>query len=62
MAALGYKEKGMNETVDVYPEKYEGILKATHEIGFPQLSENPLPFTKCHSPLATNGILFKSCE
>ena len=29
----------MNETVEVYPKQYAAILKATNEIGFPQLSE-----------------------
>ncbi|HAS6244560.1 O-methyltransferase [Vibrio vulnificus] len=32
----------MNETVEVYPKQYEAILKATHAIGFPQLSELPI--------------------
>lgn len=32
----------MNETVEVYPKQYEAILKATHVIGFPQLSELPI--------------------
>ncbi|MEZ8773817.1 hypothetical protein [Vibrio sp. 10N.247.310.17] len=32
----------MNETTEVYPKQYEAILKATHVIGFPQLSELPI--------------------
>lgn len=32
----------MNETVEVYPKQYEAILKTTHEIGVPPLSELPI--------------------
>ncbi|WP_122047258.1 O-methyltransferase [Vibrio atlanticus] len=32
----------MNETMEGYPKQYEAILKATHVIGFPQLSELPI--------------------
>ena len=50
----------MNETVEVYPKQYEKILKATQEIGFPQLSELPIgPFLSALAASKQSGSLLE---
>ena len=50
----------MNETVEIYPKQYEAILQATHEIGFPQLSELTIgPFLAALAASKQSGYLLE---